>query len=204
MLIRHLLLHRWTRQSTSDLQKYDVEQLRQKLGYCLERYGTVQQRQALEESIRRDKAHREEKRSDQRTKTRERRDAILKAGLAYFVPGAKVQLFDEKPTEQYGRTIRKLAPLQVKVTHQTPDGKEITVEFLDSRPWYEAGGHWVQKGQTMKFKFDSITCTWLREGLTPEVVRSIGPSGKSLYFELSYTRQYLLLPEVDRKPVATP
>jgi hypothetical protein len=82
----------------------------------------------------------------------------------------------------------------VKVVEQKNEGRLVTVEFLETKQWHEAGGHWVYKGQLMNFKFEPITCTWLREGLTPEVIRSIGANGRSIYFELSYTRQYLLLP----------
>jgi hypothetical protein len=194
ILIRYLTKHKWTSKNTAELQKYDVERLRDKMYHCLKEYGTIQDRQSLEECVMKDKSQREENRTDKLEKNRKRKETILGIGVKYFILGAKVWLFDEKPTDKYGRIIRKLDPIQVKVTEVKNEGKLITVEFQETRQWYEAGGHWVQKGQTMNFKFDPVTCTWLREGLTPEVVRSIGANGKSKYFELSYTRQYLLLP----------
>lgn len=194
ILIQYLLKHNWTSKSAVELQKYDVERLRDKMYYCLKDFGTMQECQSLEECVTKDKSRREEKRSDKLEENRKRKETILSIGVKYFIAGAKVWLFDEKPTDKYGRTIRKLYPIQVKVTEQKNEGKWVTVEFQETRQWYEAGGHWVQKGQLMNFKFDPITCTWLRENLTPEVARSIGSNGKSKYFELSYTRQYLLLP----------
>lgn len=194
VLITTLLKHKWTSRTASELQKYDVERLRDKMYYCLKDYGTMQECQSIEECVMKDKTQREGKRADKMEENRKRKEEILNIGLKYFIPGAKVWLFDEKPTDKYGRTIRKLYPIQVKVVEQKNEGKMVTVEFQETRQWYEAGGHWVQRGQLMMFKFDPITCTWLREGLTPEVVRSIGANGKSKYFELSYTRQYLLLP----------
>jgi len=193
-LIQTLLKHKWTSKSASELQKYDVERLRDKMYYCLKDYGTMQECQSIEECIMKDKTQREGKRADKLQENQKRKEEILTIGLKYFIPGAKVWLFDEKPTEKYGRPVRKLYPIQVKVINQENDGKLVTVEFQKTQQWYEAGGHWVQKGQLMTFKFDPVTCTWLREGLTPEVVRSIGVNGKSKYFELTYTRQYLLMP----------
>lgn len=193
-LIQTLLKHKWTSKTASELQKYNVERLRDKMYYCLKDYGTMQECQSLEECIMKDKTQRDGKRVDNLEKNRKRKEEILSIGLKYFILGAKVWLFDEKPTDKYGRTIRKLYPIQVKVVEQKNEGKLVTVEFQETRQWHESGGHFVHKGQLMTFKFDPITCTWLREGMTPEVVRSIGIDNKSKYFELSYTRQYLLVP----------
>lgn len=194
MLIQFITKRNWSSKSSTELQKYTVGELREKMYDYLKRYGTLQDLQTLEEGTLKEKTKVEEKKSERRDQTRKRKEEILAIGVQYFIAGSKVWLFDEKPVDKYGRVIRKFSPIQVKVIDVKNEGKLVNVEFLETRPWYEAGGHWVQKGQHMVFKFDPITCTWLREGLTPEVVRSYGPDGKSRYFELSYTRQYLLLP----------
>jgi hypothetical protein len=194
MLIQFITKRKWSSKSSTELQKYTVGELREKMFDYLKRYGTLQDLQTLEEGTMKEKTKVDEKKSEKREQTRQQKEKILALGMNYFRVGEKVWLFDEKPLDKYGRVIRKLSPIQVKVVDVKNDAKIVIVEFLETRPWYEAGGHWVQKGQKMMFKFDPVTCTWLREGLTPEVVRSYGPDGKSKYFELSYTRQYLLLP----------
>ena len=194
LLIQFITKRKWTSRSVSELQKYSTQELREKTYDCLKRYGSMQDFQALEEFIMKDKTARDEKRSDKLQENKKRKETILAAGCKYFIPGAKVWLFDEKPVDKYGRVIKKMHPIQVKVLEQKNEGKVVIVEFQETRQWYESGGHWVHKGQQMTFKFDPVTCVWLREGLTPEVVRSYGPNGKSIYFELSFTRQYLLMP----------
>jgi hypothetical protein len=199
LLIQFITKRKWTSRSVSELQKYSTQELREKTYDCLKRYGTIQDVQSLEEFIMKDKAAKDEKRSDKLQENKKRKESILAFGCKYFVPGAKVWLFDEKPVDKYGRVIKKMYPIQVKVIEQKNEGKIVLVEFQETRQWYESGGHWVHKGQQMTFKFDPVTCVWLREGLTPEVVRSYGPNGKSIYFELSFTRQYLLMP-MERQP----
>lgn len=194
LLVQFITNRKWSSKTSTELQKYTVGELREKMYDYLKRYGTLQDLQSLEEVTMKDKTKVEEKKSERREQNRKRKEQILALGVSYFRVGENVWLFDEKPVDKYGRVIRKFNPIQVKVVEVKNDGKLVKVEFLETRPWYEAGGHWVQRGQKMLFKFDSTTCTWLREGLTPEVVRSYGSDGKSKYFELSYTRQYLLLP----------
>lgn len=192
-LIKTLFNKKWTSRSLSELQEYMTIELRDKLFSAMKKYGSIQDIQKLEEIVTKELHDKKEKRITQLEKNRKRKEKTLDIGKQYFTPGTKVWVFDEKVSHKYDRPIRSFDPLPVKVIEQSSDGKVITIEFMETRRWYEAAGHWVYRGQCMKFKFDPITCMWLREGLTPEVCRSFGSNGKSVYFELSYTRQYLLI-----------
>ena len=120
--------------------------------------------------------------------------AMLKKSKQYFRVGGLVYVFDEKETMKHARIIKKSRPIRAHVSKVSDDHKTVTIVFDETRPWYEAAGYWVHKGQDMNFYFDDLTLRWLREGLTAETVRSIDDTGKSVYFQISNTRQYLLFP----------
>lgn len=193
MLIEILLHKKWTSRKKTELQKFTVDDLQNRLITALRKDGTLQENQQLAEKVLLAEKAKTDRRSEQFEKNRKRKEQILARGAEMFVLGAVVDVFDETVTEKNGRVGRKYDPIHARVVNVENDSKLITVEFLDTRKWHEAGGHSVHRKQQMKFKFDSVTCKWLREGLTAEVVRSIGPDGRSRYFELKYTRQYLIL-----------
>ena len=186
-----LLVHKkWSTRSAADLHKLKIDELREKLKMSILQNATQQEIQIFEEKVISDRFMAEEARREKLDESRKFKDEILQQGLKYFTPGAVVHIFDEIKL----KLVLKLHPIRARVINQTPDGKQVQIEFLETRPWYEAGGHIIHKGQKMNFKFEPITCKWLREGLTAEVVRSYGQDNRSEYFQLSYTRQYLLLP----------
>ena len=187
-----LLLHKkWSSRTQTELKKMKVDDLRIKLEVSLQRYASLQDIQVLKEKIISDRYTSEEKKLEKLQETRKCKSEILKFGKVHFIPGAIVQVFDER--KKSGKIYDD--PIMVRVIEQSEDGKIVDIEFLETRPWNEAGGHMIYRGQKMRFKFVPITFTWLREGLTSEVVRSYGYDNKSVYFQLSYTRQYLLLPK---------
>lgn len=112
---------------------------------------------------------------------------MAKTGLKV---GAVIEVFDQHvhPKTQ----VLEYKPHRVKVIDTKYEMKHVYVEFLKSNPWHEAGGHWVYRGQTLKFCYDRHTGMWLREGITPEVVRTYNDQGQTVYFELSYTKQFLV------------
>ena len=186
-----LLIHKkWSGQSAADLNKMKIDDLREKLKASIIQNASQQEIQIFEEKVISDRFMAQEGRLEKLEESRKLKNEILQQGLEYFTPGAIVNVFDEIKL----RSAVKLHPIRARVMEQSTDGKQVNIEFIETRPWYEAGGHIIHKGQKMKFKFEPITCKWLREGLTAEVVRSYGTDNKSEYFQLSYTRQYLLLP----------
>jgi HD-GYP domain-containing protein (c-di-GMP phosphodiesterase class II) len=195
LLIDLIIKKNWSKRTKTELQKDSVDSLRKKVQFCLQSYGTLKDIQKFEERINIEQKNKEEKKIIKNEENKKKKDSCISIAKQHLMPGHIVMVFDEIKIENRGRLIKQFYPIKSKVIKQENDGKSITVEFVESRPWYEAGGHFVYKGQQMKFKFDPVTCTWLREGLTPEVVRTIGSNGKSRYFELSYTRQYLILPQ---------
>jgi hypothetical protein len=195
ILIDFLLKKKWTSRNKTELQKSDVEEIRQKVKTSLQKYGSLKEIQQFEEKVNSTVKKKEKQRETKLSENRKRKEYCLELGKKVFIPGARVWVFDEKPSSK--DPIKHIYfPIKARVISQENEGKSILVEFRETRRWHEAGGHWIHKGQTLQFKFDPITCTWLREGLTPEVVRTIGPDGRSRYFELSYTRQFLILPDV--------
>ena len=198
LLIDLMKKKNWTSQTKTDLLKCETAYIRKKMQWCLEQYGTLQEIQQLQERIINEKNQANNKRQEKMQELKQKRTSIFQQGQEYFVVGKQIHVFDERLVHKYERTFRQFDPVPARVKEVKNDAKEVIVEFLTSRPWYEAGGHWVYKGEEMKFLFDPVTCTWLREGITPEVVRTIGSQGKSKYFELSYTRQYLILPTIPK------
>ena len=118
------------------------------------------------------------------------KEKLLDGAKKYLTPGSSVMVFDEVMCDRKSIYL----PIKARVIEQENSGKMITVKFLETRPWHEAGDHLIYKGQEMRFKFDNYTTKWLREGLTPEVARTTDSRGHSQYFKLSYTRQYLVFP----------
>jgi hypothetical protein len=189
-IVSLLVQKKWSARSATDLHKFKIDELRDKLKISILQNATQQEIQIFEEKVISERFLAEEGRLEKLEESRKYKNEILQQGLEYFTPGAVIYIFDEIKL----KSALKPHPIRARVIQQTPDGKQIQIEFLDTRPWYEAGGHMIHRGQKMNFKFEPITCKWLREGLTAEVVRSYGHDNKSEYFQLSYTRQYLLLP----------
>lgn len=203
-LITTLVERRWSSRTAAELQKYEVAQLRTKLQDALQRYGRSEDRRRLADHVLRERRQVEERRRNRQETQRQRKEQLLALGQRHFVVGAVAWVFDERVAEKYNRTLRIFDPLQAKVVTQSDDGKTVEVEFQQTRRWMEAGGHWVYKGQRLRFHFEPRTCMWLREGLTSEVVRSYGQGSQPRYFELSHTRQYLVLPRsTGERPVGS-
>lgn len=188
-MINLLLRKKWSSQTKTQLNKLDSTELKEKISYCIIHKATMSDIQQVEEGLNKERKEQKDLHESKLNEKRERRDYYFRLGKQTFLPGSVVWIFDEKPTPN-----KELYPLKARVLFS--EGKTITVEFTETRPWYESGGHRVYKGQQMKFIFDYITCMWLREGMTAEVTRSISSNGKSIYFELPNTRQYLLYPSI--------
>lgn len=196
LLIDTIVKKKWSSRSKSELHKEEVDTIRKKMKYCLQQYGTMKDSQSLEERVIKEKQEKEHKKDEKIDEIRKRKEYNLTLGQQYgSTIGSKLYVFDQKNTNKHGQIIKSFDPIRVKVSKIDKTGKILTVQFTETRKWYECGSHWVYKGDVMDFKFDPITCKWLRSGLTAEAVRSIGKGGKSVYFELSYTRQYLVFPE---------
>ena len=195
MLIDYLLKKKWITQTKHELSKESAEVIKEKTKFFLNYYGHAEDIQKLQDRIVVEKKQKEQNQTLKREYNKIQKDFNLKIGEKYFLIGSTVWIFDEIRTDSnLDLSEDKFYPIKAKIIDKENQGKIITVEILESRPWYEAGGHFVYNGQVIKFIFDPITCMWLREGLTPEVARTIGPNNKSFYFQLSYTRQYLILP----------
>lgn len=195
LMIDVIVKKKWSSRSKTELQRDSVENIEDKLRTCLEKYGTLQEIQQLEERVMGEEKMKEEKRKSAVDETRKKKETCLVRAKEYFVVKQQVYVYDESVVIRYGREIRKYDPIPAHVVDVSKDGKLVTVQYDVTRQWHEAGNYWVQRGQQMKFKFDPITCKWLRDGMTAEVVRSYGLNGRSVYFELKYTRQFLILPE---------
>lgn len=187
-LIDYMIKKKWTSQTKTELQKQEVGHIRQMIQGILMTKKNIKEIQKLEETIVLNKKEKINKRDQTIEHNRQKKEQALTVGKEYFIPNNEVWIFDERPSDKV------FCPIKGRVVKQKQQGKQIIVEILQNRPWYEAGGHPVYKGQEICFYFEPVTSTWLREGLTAEVVRTIGSNGRSRYFELSYTRQYLLLP----------
>ena len=186
-LIDYMIKKKWISQTKTELQKQEVGNIRKIIKDILVTKKNIKEIQKLEESIVLNKKEKINKRDQTIEHNRQKKEQALKIGKEYFIPNNKVWIFDERPSDKV------FCPIKGRVVKQKD--KKIVVEILENRPWYEAGGHPIYKGQEICFYFEPVTSTWLREGLTAEVVRTIGSNGRSKYFELSYTRQYLILPK---------
>lgn len=191
-IIHTLLTKKWTSRSKTDLSRHTAPELIKKFKYAIEDYATIQELQQIEEHILRDKQKREETRDAGVETSRKHKEECLNYGKKYLNVNSIVYVYDDAVTLVNGRAVKTFTPIQVRVVNVSSDFRVVTIEFMFTQKWYEAGGHPVYRGQQMKFKFDSITCKWLREGLTAEVVRTIGSGNKSIYFELSCTKQFLV------------
>jgi hypothetical protein len=188
LLIDTLLKKHWTSKNKTELQRLPLDELKHKIQYIFNHHAKCKDIQQFEERVYTEKQRKEMKREERLDTNKKHKHACLYYGNIHFQPGKSVWIFDEHPK------YKKLIPIPAKIIQRKNEGKHLVVEFQVNRPWYEAGGHWIYKGQQMTFHFDPITCKWLREGLTPEVIRSYGKDGKSRYFELTYTRQYIMTP----------
>jgi hypothetical protein len=196
LLIDTIVKKKWSSRNKSELQKEEVDTIRKKMKYYLQQYGTMKDAQSLEERVMKEKQEKESKKEEKVDENRKRKEYNLTLGQHYGSNvGSKLYVFDKKVTNKHGQIIESFDPIRVKVSQIDKTGKILTIQFTETRKWNESGSHWVYKGDHLDFKFDPITCKWLRSGLTAEAVRSIGKGGKSVYFELSYTQQYLVFPE---------
>lgn len=187
-LLKHFLLKKQNRHgySSSDLEKLKRDDLED----LVRRYGTMSEMQKLEEQTLQYLYHQQEQRQQTSMINRDKKEFLLHQASIEFRPGRLVYLFDEY-VRTSDRTVH-FSPIPTRIVEVSSDYRIVIVEILDKRIWYEAARAKLVPGQRILFRFDPITCKWLRDGLTAEVVRSLGPQNQSIYFQLSYTRQYLL------------
>ncbi len=187
-LLKHFLQKKQNRHnySSSDLdrlKKDDLEDL-------VRRYATLSEMQKLEEQTLQHQYHQQEHRQQTSIINREKKEFLLNQASIEFRPGRLVYLFDEY-IRTHDKTVH-FSPIPTRILEVSHDYRTVIVEVLDKRIWFEAARAKLTPGQRIIFRFDPITCKWLRDGLTAEVVRSLGHQNQSVYFQLSYTRQYLL------------
>lgn len=178
-----------------NLSRARVEELRTLMREAMEKYGTVREVQAFEKDVITYYMQRHVRSEMRLNKNKEKKDAVLDWAREHFKIGAIVKIFDEVLVGHHGQTpVYHEVPLDARIVELSDDMKNIKVEFIKTRKWHEAGGWPVHKGQQLRFLFDHVTCKWLREGLTAEVCRSYDKTGKVRYFDLSFTRQYIISP----------
>jgi hypothetical protein len=193
-IVDTLLKKKWTSKSRHALRRMMIRDLRRKLASALARYASPADVQTLQDKVIQTQALRTKARVSRVKKERRYREKILKRGQREFGVGETVYVFDEMVVGERkdGDPLKKFLPIRSRVIRVENEGRHVWVEFRKTRQWYEAGGTWIYKGQQVLFKFDCTTLKWLRDGLTAEVVRSFGDDGRSVYFRIPHTRQYLL------------
>lgn len=200
LIVRWLVDKQWVVQPKNIVNKVKLDELRRVLYEAMLLNGTVND---IKEFERQTVQYLMERQShlDKRTQeSNERRQRLLEWAQSNFKVGGTVHVFDEVQVGSISgsayaqKPIYRQVPIDVTVVSLSDDCRNVTVQFKETRKWHEAGGWPVHKGQIMKFKFDNTTCKWLREGLTAEVCRSYDTNGDVRYFDLSYTRQYLVSP----------
>ena len=179
-IISKLISKNWASKSMSELSKCRLSELREILYNILMQKGMQQEVQQLKQYVLEKQKYKLEK----NTQLKNTKCQIFEKGTEYLIPGAPIGVFNIKNNKEN--------PIRARVISQENEGKKIQIKFLQTEIWNEAGGHTVEKGDCLFFIFEPITCKWLRDGLTAEVVRSFDSKGKSRYFELSFTRQYLV------------
>jgi hypothetical protein len=193
-IVDTLLRKKWTSQSRHALNRMMIRDLRKKLKHVIAQYASPAEVQKLQDTVIRMQTLKTKARVRRIKKDKQNREKILKRGQREFAVGETVYVFDEMVVGEGkdGTPLKQFLPIRSRVIRVENEGRHIWIEFRKTRQWYEAGGAWIYKGQQVLFKFESSTLKWLRDGLTAEVVRSFGEDGRSVYFRLPHTRQYLV------------
>lgn len=187
-LVDILTRYALSRAAPIELQRRTVALLRQEV------WQGLQHRPSALERVKQELVAHHETCLAGRRERQARQAQVLQAGRTAWLPGRQVSVFDEKMVRTADRVVRTSVPWVARVVEQRQQGRCIVIESLVSRPWHEAGGHWIYQGQRLTFCFDPTTCRWLREGLTGRMVQSSTEDGRDQWFALPYTRQYLLWP----------
>lgn len=189
-IIQWLTKKKWTSHTSTQLQRYSIEQLRQLFKDKLLEHGTIQDMQKIEDNVLGTYIQTHKKQSEQALQKQQERKQLLEWASRAFRVGSIVYIFDERYSVSQKRFV--FIPIRAQVIKASRGFRHITVRIMECRPWYEAGGWFVFNDQTMQFHFDRTTMKWLREGMTAEVCRSYDDQGKLVYFRLPHTRQYLI------------
>ena len=189
-IIQWLVRKKWTSHTSSQLQRFSVEQLRHLFRDKLLEHGTIQDMQKIEDNVLGTYIQSYKKQSEQALQKQQERKKLLEWASTAFKVGTTVYIFDERYSVSQKRFV--FIPIRAQIIKTSRGFRHITVRIMECRPWYEAGGWFVFNDQTMQFNFDRTTMKWLREGMTAEVCRSYDEQGKLVYFKLPHTRQYLI------------